>query len=55
MAWARTACWLAVSWVVAIWCSFEVVDGDVMNALFGTEAKRFVLGFAVFRSAVGNL
>jgi len=40
---------------VVIWYSFVLVDGDVMNALFGIEAKRFVLGFDAFRSAVGNL
>jgi len=28
-----------------MFCSFNVVDGDVMNALFLSEAKRFLLGF----------
>jgi len=31
-----------------------VVDDDVMNALFGTEAKRFPLGFVGFRSVLGD-
>jgi hypothetical protein len=31
--------------VVVICCSFGVVDDDVMNALFGGEAKRLLLGF----------
>jgi hypothetical protein len=26
-------------------CSFDVVDRDVMNALFPSEAKHFLLGF----------
>jgi len=29
--------------MVVIRCSFVVVDGVVMNALFATEAKRFPL------------
>jgi hypothetical protein len=29
--------------VVVMGCSFGVVDDDVMNALFGSEAKRFLL------------
>jgi hypothetical protein len=36
-------------------CSFGVVDDDVMNALFGSEAKRFPLGFVGFRSVLGDL
>jgi len=36
-------------------CSFVVVDDDVMNALFGSEAKRFRLGFVGFRSVLGDL
>jgi len=39
-------------------CSFGVVDDDVMNALFGSEAKRPVmdkgLGFVASRSALGD-
>jgi hypothetical protein len=35
-------------------CSFEVVDGDVMNALFRSEAKRFLLASGS-RSGVGDL
>jgi hypothetical protein len=30
-----------------------VVDDEVMNALFGSEAKRFVLGFPGMPSGVG--
>jgi hypothetical protein len=36
-------------------CSFGVVDDDVMNALFSSEAKRFLLGFVGFRSVLGDL
>jgi len=36
-------------------CSFGVVDDDVMNALFGIEAKRSLLGFVAFRSALADL
>jgi len=35
-------------------CSFGVVDDDVMNALFGEQAKRFLLGFVGFRSVLGD-
>jgi hypothetical protein len=49
------ACWAGVSWVVVMGCSFGVVDDDVMNALFGSEAKRFLLGFVGFRSVLGDL
>jgi hypothetical protein len=34
-------------------CSFDVVDGDVMNALFPSEAKRFLLGLQGSQSGVG--
>jgi hypothetical protein len=36
-----------------MFCSFDVVDGDVMNALFPSEAKRFLLGFFTSQSGVG--
>jgi len=36
-----------------MFCSFDVVDGDVMNALFSSEAKRFVLGVFASQSGVG--
>ena len=36
-----------------MFCSFDVVDGDVMNALFSSEAKRFLLGFFASQSGVG--
>ncbi len=36
-----------------MFCSFDVVDGDVMNALFPSEAKRFLLGFQGSQSGVG--
>jgi len=39
---------------VIICCAFGVVDDDVMNALFGSEAKRLLLGFVAFRSALGD-
>ena len=35
-------------------CSFGVVDDDVMNALFGSKAKRLLLGFVASRSALGD-
>ena len=38
-----------------MFCSFDVVDGDVMNALFSSEAKRFLLGFDGFGSVFGDL
>jgi uncharacterized protein YidB (DUF937 family) len=36
-------------------CSFDGVDGDVMNALFPSEAKRFLLGLQGSQSGVGLL
>ena len=37
--------WAGVSGMVVIGCSFAVVDGVLMNALFPSEAKRFLLRF----------
>jgi hypothetical protein len=36
-----------------MFCSFNVVDGAVMNALFPSEAKRFLLGFFASQSGFG--